>query len=110
MRQSIAKTYFGDFQGSGATWLPLSRQNQNVQATLVEDSEHVDRPTTINERIKQLPEVIRIPFEEAVNDIKLEGWEDQWFSTAVYNIDSYGTLPEPKIDFVYNCWLWLKLA
>ncbi|KAI0156692.1 hypothetical protein GGR52DRAFT_583010 [Hypoxylon sp. FL1284] len=49
-----------------------------------------------------LPDVIRIPFEEAVQDIKLDGWEDEWFSTGRFDVDKYGPLAEPKIDFVYN--------
>lgn len=49
-----------------------------------------------------LPDVIRIPFEEAVQDIKLDGWEDEWFSTGHYDVEKYGPLAEPKIDFVYN--------
>ncbi|KAI1288820.1 hypothetical protein F5Y03DRAFT_379154 [Xylaria venustula] len=49
-----------------------------------------------------LPDVIRIPFEEAVKDVKLEGWEDEWFSSGNYNKAQYGLLAEPKLDFVYN--------
>ncbi|KAJ8128778.1 hypothetical protein O1611_g4858 [Lasiodiplodia mahajangana] len=49
-----------------------------------------------------LPDVIRIPFEEAVKDVELEGWEDEWFSSGNYNKDRFGLLAEPKIDFVYN--------
>ncbi|KAI1123771.1 hypothetical protein F5Y10DRAFT_269778 [Nemania abortiva] len=49
-----------------------------------------------------LPDVIRIPFEEAVKDVELEGWEDEWFSSGNYNKDQFGLLAEPKIDFVYN--------
>jgi hypothetical protein len=52
--------------------------------------------------MKQLPEVIRIPFEEAVEDIRLQGWEDDWFSSASFDPREHGTLEEPKIDFVYN--------
>ncbi|KAL7625974.1 hypothetical protein AAE478_002743 [Parahypoxylon ruwenzoriense] len=49
-----------------------------------------------------LPDVIRIPFEEAVQDMKLEGWEDEWFSTGYFDVEKNGPLAEPKIDFVYN--------
>lgn len=49
-----------------------------------------------------LPDVIRIPFEEAVKDVELAGWEDEWFSSGNYNKDQFGLLAEPKIDFVYN--------
>jgi hypothetical protein len=53
--------------------------------------------------MRELPEVIRIPFEEAVRDVRLQGWEDDWFSTATYDPREHGSLEEPKIDFVYNC-------
>ncbi|KAI0546355.1 hypothetical protein F4679DRAFT_598700 [Xylaria curta] len=49
-----------------------------------------------------LPDVIRIPFEEAVKDVQLEGWEDEWFSSGSYNKDRFGILAEPTLDFVYN--------
>ncbi|KAI0903120.1 hypothetical protein F4823DRAFT_619827 [Ustulina deusta] len=49
-----------------------------------------------------LPDVIRIPFEEAVKDVELTGWEDEWFSSGNYNKDQFGPLTEPKLDFVYN--------
>ncbi|KAI0436963.1 hypothetical protein F4803DRAFT_566431 [Xylaria telfairii] len=49
-----------------------------------------------------LPDVIRIPFEEAVKDVGLEGWEDEWFSSGNYNKGQFGLLAEPKLDFVYN--------
>ncbi|KAI1284030.1 hypothetical protein F5Y07DRAFT_407533 [Xylaria sp. FL0933] len=49
-----------------------------------------------------LPDVIRIPFEEAVKDVELAGWEDEWFSSGHYNKNRFGLLTEPKLDFVYN--------
>jgi hypothetical protein len=60
--------------------------------------------------MQKLPEVIRIPFEEGVSDITLEGWEDDWFSTATFNPNVQGFLKEPKIDFVYNCELHYHFA
>lgn len=71
-----------------------------------------NNPSHIEESIKELPEVIRIPFEEAVRDVELEGWEDDWFSSATYDYEK--KLAEPKLDFVYNCELliyksWVKL-
>ncbi|KAI0597601.1 hypothetical protein F4775DRAFT_559867 [Biscogniauxia sp. FL1348] len=50
----------------------------------------------------ELPDVVRIPFEEAVSDIELDGWEDEWFSSGNYDVEKNGPLSEPKIDFVYN--------
>ncbi|KAI0017544.1 hypothetical protein F4780DRAFT_754921 [Xylariomycetidae sp. FL0641] len=49
-----------------------------------------------------LPDVLKIPFGEAVADVALEGWEDEWFSAGHYDNDTYGGLEEPKMDFVYN--------
>ena len=50
-----------------------------------------------------LPDVIRIPFTEAVQDVTLDGWEDTWFSEAHFDAGRWGPLEAPKIDFVYNC-------
>lgn len=60
-----------------------------------------NHPFDIKKFMKSLPEVIRIPFEEAVSDVDLEGWEDDWFSSAEYDYENKFT--EPKLDFVYNC-------
>ena len=62
-----------------------------------------DKHAEVQALIKQLPEIVRIPFEEAVADIDLEGWEDDWFSSGTFDPVRHGTLQEPKIDFVYNC-------
>ncbi|KAJ9656663.1 hypothetical protein H2198_004782 [Neophaeococcomyces mojaviensis] len=58
--------------------------------------------STVERQMKLLPEVIRIPFEEAVSDVKLESWEDEWFSSGIFDHERYGSLTKPKIDFVYN--------
>jgi len=50
-----------------------------------------------------LPDVIYIPFEAATADVALTGWEDDWFSKAKYDVERWGNLSEPKIDFVYSC-------
>lgn len=49
-----------------------------------------------------LPDVVRIPFPEAVQDVKLDGWEDEWFSKGRFNAERWGLFETPKIDFVYN--------
>ncbi|KAH8900303.1 hypothetical protein GQ53DRAFT_776955 [Thozetella sp. PMI_491] len=51
---------------------------------------------------KAQPDAIRISFEEAVRDVELAGWEEEWFSSGVYDVEKYGALAEPKLDFVYN--------
>lgn len=56
-----------------------------------------------NDEADFLPQLIHIPFEDAVEDVVLDGWEDEWFADGVYDMDTRGKLPEPKIDFVYTC-------
>ncbi|KAF2264237.1 hypothetical protein CC78DRAFT_517408 [Lojkania enalia] len=46
-----------------------------------------------------LADMIVVPFEQSVEDVILEGWEDDWIAKARYNGP---ILEEPKIDFVYN--------
>ena len=58
----------------------------------------------LDEKAELLPEIIHIPFEEAVVDITLEGWEDEWLSDGHYNFKKWGKLKEPKLDYVYTCW------
>ena len=56
-----------------------------------------------SERAESLPDIIHIPFEDAVADVELRGWEDLWFSEAQLDIQKYGVLNESKIDFIYTC-------
>jgi len=55
---------------------------------------------SLREKADSLPNMILFPFEDVVADTKLEGWEDDWVARAEFTGDQ---LPEPKIDFVYNC-------
>lgn len=50
-----------------------------------------------------LPDVVHIPFEEAVEAEVLAGWEDRWLTDAVYDDARHGPLTESKVDFVYTC-------
>lgn len=68
-----------------------------------DEEQSEDEVPSVNEHIKDLPEVVRIPFEEAVRDVSLDGWEDEWLSSAHFDSNKYGSLDEPKLDFVYNC-------
>lgn len=49
-----------------------------------------------------LPDVMHIPLEEAVQDVNLEGWEDEWFGNATYDAQVWGTMEEPRVDFIYT--------
>jgi hypothetical protein len=57
----------------------------------------------LNSRADSLPDVAYIPFEVATADMTLTGWEDEWFSKAEYDAAQWGSLSEPKIDFIYSC-------
>jgi hypothetical protein len=76
---------------------------QEIQTLFEKPEDTTDDPSShfISNLMNQLPEVIRIPFEEAVADVELGGWEDNWFSSATYDYDR--GMSEPKLDFVYNC-------
>jgi hypothetical protein len=95
-----------NYQHNSRSFNPLSSLQQLGSDQVLLDTPK-DKPEekhqTVKQLLKQLPEVIRIPFEEAVGDVELAGWEDEWFSTATYNHEEFGNLKEPKIDFVYNC-------
>ncbi|CAL3970457.1 unnamed protein product [Diplocarpon coronariae] len=56
----------------------------------------------LGENAETLPDIIHIPFEDSVQDVVLQGWEDLWFSQAELNVTKWGTLNETKIDFVYT--------
>ncbi|KAI0536385.1 hypothetical protein GGR58DRAFT_528435 [Xylaria digitata] len=83
------------FRGEGSAMPP----NLKVQDETSIPSQTLQQPNSFYD---DLPDVIRIPFEEAVKDVELAGWEDEWFSSGNYNKDQFGLLAEPKLDFVYN--------
>lgn len=56
---------------------------------------------TENNLQKQIESVF-ISFEEAVKGVTLQGWEDEWISSASFN-KSWAPLQEPKIDFIWSC-------
>ena len=74
-------------------------ESSALRTTFPEYSEFV----ALNSMVDTLPDVIYIPFEAATTDVTLTGWEDEWFSKAEYNVEQWGNLSEPKIDFVYLC-------
>ena len=58
---------------------------------------------TLNAKAESLPDIVHLPFEDSTSDVKLIGWEDDWFGNADFNVTKWGNLSEAKIDFVYTC-------
>lgn len=80
------------------------RHLEKEQHPLLHDAVQYDDDTqSVEDHIQDLPDVLRIPFEQAVRDVVLHGWEDEWLSSANFDPNKYGSLEEPKLDFVYNC-------
>ena len=77
---------------------------QNLPSTSKEaQSLNINACQELNQRAEFLPELIHIPFEEAVSEEVLQGWEDEWVSEGVFDAQKWGRLEEPKIDVVYTC-------
>ncbi|KAL6242503.1 hypothetical protein RBB50_010643 [Rhinocladiella similis] len=81
----------------------ISSPDQPVKEKVIE-AEPLDH-LTLEEKADSLPEVVHIPFEDAVRDEVLQGWEDDWVAHGSYDPSKWGKLEEPKIDFVY---LWVN--
>lgn len=79
----------------------ISSPDQPAKEKVIE-AEPIDH-LTLEEKADSLPEVIHIPFEDAIKDDVLQGWEDHWVSYATYDAKTWGKLDEIKIDFVYLC-------
>ncbi|ORX96855.1 hypothetical protein BCR34DRAFT_607507 [Clohesyomyces aquaticus] len=58
-----------------------------------------DECESIKDKADALPDLLHFPFEQSVEDVVLEGWEDEWIAKGRYRGPK---LKEPKIDFVYN--------
>jgi hypothetical protein len=54
------------------------------------------------DKASDLPELVYIPFEEAVAEDTLQGWEAEWLLTGRYDAKKWGFLEEPRMDFVYT--------
>ncbi|EXJ88108.1 hypothetical protein A1O1_05036 [Capronia coronata CBS 617.96] len=81
----------------------ISSPDQPVKEKIIE-AEPIDH-LSLEEKADSLPEIVHIPFEDAVKDEVLHGWEDDWVAHASYDVKKWGKLAEPKIDFVY---LWVN--
>jgi hypothetical protein len=54
----------------------------------------------LEEKGEALPEILHISFGRIVADMKLTRWEDEWVAQASFDVKTWGSLEEPKIDFV----------
>lgn len=104
LQQRLADSYRGLQGKDGSGWLSRTQQVERAQAASGNGvKQYAQKPATDGEHVIELPEITRIPFEQAVGDVELHGWEDEWMSSATFDYDKFGPLKEPKIDFVYNC-------
>jgi hypothetical protein len=105
-----------DEQGSAAKHKNVNDPVRAVEGGLVigkedspalehEGSRESDQHLSLEAEAELLPDFVYMPFEEAVKEEHLDGWEDRWLSEGFYDLESYGTLPEPSIDFLY---LWVN--
>ncbi len=80
---------------------PVISSDQQTEKTIIEteSQEHL----SLEDKAALLPEIVHITFEDAVRDVVLEGWEDEWVADAAFDTKRWGKLQEPKIDFVYLC-------
>lgn len=87
--------------------LPLTPDSlHNKEASVEEEQKRfgvANEGSALDSQADLLPDFVHVPFEEAVKDEKLVGWEDEWISNARFNRKRFGRLSEPKIDFVYLC-------
>lgn len=104
LRQRLADDYLDFRSKNSIVWLPRAHHVEKIQVSMLSSEKKQSNVSpSVEQHIDRLPEVIRIPFEEAVGDVTLQGWEDEWISSATFDHDKHGSLSEPKIDFVYNC-------
>ena len=73
----------------------------NLKPVEKEPEDHL----SLEEKGETLPEILHIPFEDVVANMKLAGWEDEWIAHASFDVRKFGALEEPKIDFIY---LWVN--
>jgi len=83
---------------------PVITAPEQIQERIVLESETQEH-LSLEEKADLLPDIVHIPFEDAVRNVTLKGWEDEWVANAVFDTKKWGKLEEPKIDFVY---LWVN--
>jgi hypothetical protein len=83
---------------------PSTSASDSGKEPLVEDESNESKQhLSLEQRAESLPEYVWVPFEEAVKNEVIHGWEDEWVSTGTYDHEQWGKLEEPKVDFVYLC-------
>lgn len=103
-QQKVVEGYQFISRKEAYAWISRPRHVDNFQTAFHDGKvQSDDISPSFAEHMNGLPEVVRIPFEEAVKDVSLNGWEDDWISSADFDSTKYGSLDEPKLDFVYNC-------
>ncbi|GIZ49359.1 hypothetical protein CKM354_001238900 [Cercospora kikuchii] len=60
------------------------------------------RYAALVEMADTLPDIVYVPFEDAVQNDTLDGWEAEWVVNGTYDVSKWGLLREPRIDFVYT--------
>jgi hypothetical protein len=83
---------------------PVITAPEQLQERIIVESES-QAHLSLEEKADLLPDIVHIPFEDAVRNVTLDGWEDEWVANAVFDSKKWGKLEEPKIDFVY---LWVN--
>lgn len=82
----------------------IVESGDSTKKHLVEDESNESKQhLSLEQKADSLPEFVWVPFEEAVKDQVLDGWEDEWISDGKYDNRKWGALKEPNIDFVYLC-------
>jgi hypothetical protein len=89
---------------NGKEGIIASSDTDPKQDTKILEKEPEDH-LSLEEKGEALPEILHIPLEDAVSEQKLTGWEDDWVAHASFDVKKWGSLEEPKIDFVY---LWVN--
>jgi len=86
----------------------ISSPDQPVKERIIETESEAH--LSLEEKADSLPDLVHFPFEDVVKDDVLQGWEDSWVAHASYDVQTWGRLSEPKIDFVYLCKCHGRLA
>lgn len=85
---------------------PIDTSNR-IQTPNIRAFPAYEKYSALINKSSQLPDIVYIPFEDAVREDVLEGWEAEWLLNGTYDAKTFGMFKEPRIDFVYTCKLLL---